>query len=385
MMHSSTPLTFRGAVKALFSCFAKPSIWPEEVDVISATAWLGGASEGNEDAFAAPHCHSQKNAPEYVRSDTSSPTIKEVKGLFSDDIGREGSETGGTAQGKEVVKAEKRREVDAIFAQARKSKSESGWKEAAVAAIALSSYWNGVVENIKKGRNTLSLSEEEATFQKAYWIEKAGVAKVKWLALRPFGNEWKARKDQADMIMTMAMNHVWPTVSKAMKAFIEHPSEARMLDASASAFAATSAFASASASVSATIYSFSSDFASVFTSASASASVFAASAFAAAAFASSSSAAAAASVSASTSVSACASFSASAFAYDFASVSAFAAAAAAASTCSNIFLESAAEASNAEFFLKAIEASNVSVLEQSKKNPHWVTEAEKENIAWFVH
>ncbi|HLB34687.1 MAG TPA: hypothetical protein VJK54_10710, partial [Chthoniobacterales bacterium] len=217
MMHSSTPLTFRGAVKALFSCFAKPSIWPEEVDVISATAWLGGASEGNEDAFAAPHCHSQKNAPEYVRSDTSSPTIKEVKGLFSDDIGREGSETGGTAQGKEVVKAEKRREVDAIFAQARKSKSESGWKEAAVAAIALSSYWNGVVENIKKGRNTLSLSEEEATFQKAYWIEKAGVAKVKWLALRPFGNEWKARKDQADMIMTMAMNHVWPTVSKAMK------------------------------------------------------------------------------------------------------------------------------------------------------------------------
>src|SRR3990167_9081707 len=146
------------------------------------------------------------------------------------------------------IMAEKRRVVESAFARARAAKNERGWNEAQSAAMAASNYWNGIVESIKAGKNTLSLNEEEATFQKKYWMEKAGIAEVKALEAQPCSNGWGAKRDRADAMMWMISKKVWPCLSEAMKAFIAFPSEARMHYASACASACASVCASASAS-----------------------------------------------------------------------------------------------------------------------------------------
>src|SRR3990167_4640251 len=115
----------------------------------------------------------------------------------------------------------KKSEGEAAFARARAAKSESGWNEAKAAAITISNYWNGVIEAIKAGSSPLALSQEEATLQARYWMEKAGVAEVKALGTSPCGDDWEAKQDRADGMIEMIRNKVWPTVSQTMKAFIE--------------------------------------------------------------------------------------------------------------------------------------------------------------------
>src|SRR3990167_10612257 len=88
---------------------------------------------------------------------------------------------------KEIIKVEK------AFSQARKAKSVNGWNEAKAAAITVSNYWNGIIEEIKAGKSTLALSQEEAIFQKEYWIEKAGVTEVKALGAKPCDDDWDAK------------------------------------------------------------------------------------------------------------------------------------------------------------------------------------------------
>src|SRR3990167_2750333 len=91
----------------------------------------------------------------------------------------------------------KKSEGEAAFARARAAKSESGWNEAKAAAITISNYWNGVIEAIKAGSSPLALSQEEATLQARYWMEKAGVAEVKALGTSPCGDDWEAKQDRA--------------------------------------------------------------------------------------------------------------------------------------------------------------------------------------------
>ncbi|HLB34332.1 MAG TPA: hypothetical protein VJK54_08885, partial [Chthoniobacterales bacterium] len=187
-----------------------------------------------------------------------------------------------SAQGQQMIIA-KKSEGEAAFARARLAKSESGWNEAKEVAIAVSNYWQEVVEAIQTGNSPLSLSEEEATIQKDYWMEKADVAEVQALGVTPCGDNYSAKCARANAMMGMIEDKVWPTVSQAMKAFIEHPSEARMLAVreAASTFASASASASAYTSTSSSVSAFAS--ASTSASASAFASTFAyASAFASA-------------------------------------------------------------------------------------------------------
>ncbi|HLB32716.1 MAG TPA: hypothetical protein VJK54_00615 [Chthoniobacterales bacterium] len=164
----------------------------------------------------------------------------------------EKAQTAAQAEVQRII-AEKRGEGEAAFARARAAKSEIGWNRAKAAANEVSNYWNGVIEAIKAGRSPLAVSQEEATIQKDYWMEKAGVAEVKALGTSPCIDDWKAKRDRADAMVAMIEDKVWPTVSQAMKAFIEHPSEARMLAVRESAYAY--AYASVYASVYAYIYS----------------------------------------------------------------------------------------------------------------------------------
>ncbi|HLB33645.1 MAG TPA: hypothetical protein VJK54_05360 [Chthoniobacterales bacterium] len=145
-------------------------------------------------------------------------------------------------------------EIEAAFARARAAKNKSVWREAKITALEGAAAWDRVIEIIQSGRSTLALSEEEATIQRDFLLEKAGIAEVKALGAQPCGDNWEAKRDRADAMMTMIRNKVWPCISEAMKAFIAFPSEARMRDASASASASASAYASASASASASAY-----------------------------------------------------------------------------------------------------------------------------------
>ncbi|HLB33304.1 MAG TPA: hypothetical protein VJK54_03610, partial [Chthoniobacterales bacterium] len=263
----------------------------------------------------------------------------------------------------------KKREGEAAFARARQSKSESGWNEAKAAAVAISNYWNGIVENIKSERSSLAVSQEEATFQKAYWMEKSGVAEVKALGPIPCNDRWETKRDRADAMMTMIRNKVWPFASKAMKAFIANPSEARMRDASA--YAPTSAYAYAYASV----YAYASDSASAYASASVYASASASAyAYAAAYAAASTSASTAAGSGSGSSSSAASSAYASAYAYAYAYVS----------TASKICAESASDATDSAQIFETIETTNTLVLELTRKYPRNFTDAGKENIAWSL-
>ncbi|HLB33131.1 MAG TPA: hypothetical protein VJK54_02735 [Chthoniobacterales bacterium] len=156
---------------------------------------------------------------------------------------------------------EKRGEVEAAFARARAAKSESGWNTAKAVANEVSNYWNGVIEAIKEGRSPLALSQEEATLQTRCWMEKAGVAEVKALGISPCADGWDARRERSDAMMAMIKDKVWPFVSQAMKAFIEHPSEARMLAVRENASACACACACAYSYISAYAYATASDYA----------------------------------------------------------------------------------------------------------------------------
>ena len=135
-----------------------------------------------------------------------------------------------------------------------------------------------------RGGVTLALDQEEAIFQREYWLEKSEVAKVKSFVLELHGI--RCRNEQADVLISMVREAVWPAVSKAMRAFIEHPSESKMFQvrelfsASASIYGLASAYAYAvfinrasapcSYMYAAVAYASVSAYTSVFTSASAS-------------------------------------------------------------------------------------------------------------------
>ena len=143
------------------------------------------------------------------------------------------------SEAQEIIK-ETNRTAEAAFFRARAAKSEGGWNEAKEVAMEVSNYWNDVAESIKSGRNFLAISQAEATFQRDYWIEKAAVAEVKALAIIPCRIEGEDRQCQNAKIMSIIKNKIWPTLSQAMKDFIEHPSEVRMRNASSAASIATS-------------------------------------------------------------------------------------------------------------------------------------------------
>ncbi|OHE77379.1 MAG: hypothetical protein A3F67_06940 [Verrucomicrobia bacterium RIFCSPHIGHO2_12_FULL_41_10] len=147
----------------------------------------------------------------------------------------------------------KKREVEEIFERARITKRISVWKEAKAASMEASSYWNGIIKDIKLGKNFLALSEEEAIVQRDYFIEKEGVAEVKMYEARICSDGWSMLDDQAYDVMALVRHKVWPTVVQAMKAFIKNPSEKRMSDVreAASAYAPVSVSALSVASASA--------------------------------------------------------------------------------------------------------------------------------------
>ena len=154
----------------------------------------------------------------------------------------------------QCIIAEKRKGVDAVFAEARQAKSDDGWNKAITIAKRASIYWDGVIRDIKEAQ----ISEEEAMHERNYFVEKAGLAEVNQLKIRPIGNSWESRNDRASGVMRLVREKVWPVVLQAMKTFEEHPSEARMFAVRELASVSTSAFAvafAATASVTASYYS----------------------------------------------------------------------------------------------------------------------------------
>lgn len=147
----------------------------------------------------------------------------------------------------EQMIAMKTREGETAFARARQIKTEAAWEEAKGVALAISNYWKGVIEDIQLGRSPLVVHQEEIAFQRDYWWEKVGVAEVKVLASKPCDNDSSMKIERTNMLVTMIREKVWPTVSEAMKVFIEHPSEEKIRNVSISSFA----FASSAASLSA--------------------------------------------------------------------------------------------------------------------------------------
>src|SRR3990167_1876546 len=194
----------------------------------------------------------------------------------------------------------------------KKVEAES-WEKASTAATKVSNYWGKALESLAQGNGR----------DTNLWIIKANAAETKVLAAQPCGDSWSDKRNRADEVMTMIRNKVWPCVSEAMKAFIAHPSEARMLDASASVYI----YASASASASASAY---------------------------------------------------------AYAYASASASAYAYAYAYAATASKFFAESSAEAVDSAKIFKTLETRNNGVLDLLNNYPNWFSDAGIENITWSV-
>ncbi|HLB34374.1 MAG TPA: hypothetical protein VJK54_09110 [Chthoniobacterales bacterium] len=258
-----------------------------------------------------------------------------------------------SVQGQQMILA-KKREGEAVFARARAAKSESGWNEAQATAMVISNYWNDVVESIKVERNSLAVSHEEATFQRDYWMEKAGIAEVKELEAKPFDiDNWKVQRDRMDQMMAIIRNKVWPIVAQAMKSFIVYPSEIKMRNISASASAAR--YASISVSAPASACEPASDSASAYASASAFASDFSFNYYVACS-------------------GDCRSTFISPYAYNSAYVSAVL----------NLFSASAAEVGNTEKIFGIIEANNKVVLKVLDEYPTDYTVDKINNIVWSI-
>ncbi|HLB33382.1 MAG TPA: hypothetical protein VJK54_04020 [Chthoniobacterales bacterium] len=123
----------------------------------------------------------------------------------------------------------KAREGEEAFSLARQlEENESVWETAKRVTLSISNYWNGIIKDLQAGRATLALNQEKATFQKEYWLEKSQVADLRLLSLKMLRSGCY-EQDRADALISMVREKAWPIVSKTMKSFIEHPSEAKML------------------------------------------------------------------------------------------------------------------------------------------------------------
>ena len=191
------------------------------------------------------------------------------------------------AKAQTIINLQKK-EVESAFAQARIAKSESEWNNAKTAAMKASNYWNEIIASIQAEESTLeplfkvakadeeqtasqrkpknaygipedlrggttqpntvtsnyedeflALSEEEAIIQRNFLLAKAGVAEIKALGASPCRYDTPTAKQvRANAMIAVIKDKVWPFTSQSMKAFIEHPSEARMLSARDSIFTA---------------------------------------------------------------------------------------------------------------------------------------------------
>lgn len=140
-------------------------------------------------------------------------------------------------------------EVEIAFARARTTKSEYAWKEAETLARATSAYWERKIENTKTQKDP-SFDQEEAIKQKVHFTQKANLAEVQTLVTRPFEDNSVDQLERADEIMEHVIKKSWPTVSTAMKTFIDHPNMDHMFAVreavSASATASACAYLHAS-------------------------------------------------------------------------------------------------------------------------------------------